>query len=116
MVFGALVLLAGTVCSPAAPQGQDGSQRTQSAKPPAAAKAASSPSAPKPSPTPDPAGRAQPASGECPPSHLLKGATSASGERLYYEPDADEYASITPEICFTAGGDARSNGYIEARR
>ena len=81
-----------------------------------AEKSAASPGTPKPSPTPDPAGRAQPAAGECPQSHLIKGATLPTGERLYYEPDRPTYATVTPEVCFTAGGDARANGYQEARR
>ena len=81
-----------------------------------APKAQSSPSTPKPSPTPDPAGRTEPVAGECPASHQLKGATSPTGEKLYYEPERPTYASVTPEICFTAGGDARANGYQESRR
>jgi hypothetical protein len=108
-VFGVLVLIVGTACGSGAAQGQGGGQRTASTKATSEPRAASSPSAPKPSPTPDPAGRSQPTGGECPPSHLLKGATSPEGQRLYYEPDSDDYASVTPEICFTAGGDARAN-------
>jgi hypothetical protein len=92
--------------------------KQQETKPaaPAAPKAAASPSTPKPSPTADPAGRTDPTSGECPPSHLLKGTTDAAGQRIYYEPDRPEYPTVTPEVCFTAGGDARAAGYQSSRR
>ncbi len=108
---------AGCSAGAPAPAGQSAKSSSQSEKASggtAAPKTASSPSAPKPSPTPDPAGRADPVAGECPPSHLLKG-NSASGTRSYYEPDRPTYASITPEACFTAGGDARAAGYSEGR-
>ena len=80
-----------------------------------AQKTESAPAAPKASPTPDPAGRAEPDAGTCPESHQIKGATSPTGERLYYEPDRPSYPTITPQICFTAGGDARANGYTAGR-
>jgi hypothetical protein len=91
-------------------------QPKQQESKPAAPKVAASPSTPKPSPTADPAGRTDPTSGECPPSHLLKGTTDAAGQRIYYEPDRPEYPTITPEVCFTAGGDARAAGYQSSRR
>ncbi len=109
--------VAGTVgCSAGAPASQPAKSSSQQEKSSSAAapKTASSPSAPKPSPTADPAGRADPVAGECPQSHLLKG-NSASGTRNYYEPDRPSYASIAPDVCFTAGGDARAAGYSEGR-
>ena len=102
-------------CGGAAPSTTGGQDKQPSAKP-AAPKAASSPAAAKPSPTADPAGRTDPVDGECPPSHQLKGSTSANGERLYYEPDRPSYSAVTPEVCFTAGGDARAAGYQSSRR
>ena len=123
-MLGAALLLAivAAGCGGSAPAaskagGQASSGQASSDRP--AQKAAASPGAPstpKPSPTPDPAGRTDPVAGACPDSHQIKGATSASGERLYYEPDRSSYATITPEVCFTAGGDARANGYRESRQ
>lgn len=117
--IGAALLLAAMTagCGGTAPAANKASGQASSERP--AQKAAASPEAPstpKPSPTPDPAGRTEPVDGTCPDSHQLKGATSPTGERLYYEPDRASYPSITPEICFTAGGDARANGYTESRR
>ena len=104
-------------CGGAAPEPKPANENTsESAAEKASPKAVSSPSTPKPSPTPDPAGRTEPVAGECPASHLLKGVTSETGERLYYEPDRSSYPTVTPEICFTAGGDARANGYVESRQ
>ncbi len=60
-------------------------------------------------------GRTSPSGGQCPPSHQIKGVTTA-GQKLFYEPDRPEYAKVTPEICFTAGGDARDAGYVSAKR
>ena len=100
----------GSAQAPARQQGEQASAKTTAPKP------ASSPAQAKPSPTPDPAGRADPDGGECPGSHQLKGATTATGERLYYEPDRPSYATVTPEVCFTAGGDARAAGYQANRR
>ena len=97
-----------------APAAKGASQAT--AARPAEKAASSSPAPPKPSPTPDPAGRSEPVAGACPESHQIKGATASTGERLYYEPDRASYPTVTPEICFTAGGDARANGYQESRR
>lgn len=112
----ALVIVMSAACgSGATPAPKTANKPTASAAGPAE-KADTTPGTPKPSPTPDPAGRTEPVAGECPQSHLLKGATSPTGERLYYEPDRASYATVTPEVCFTAGGDARANGYQEARR
>ena len=103
-------------CGGAAP-----SPASQPAKPAATVAAAgpkptSAPTTPQPSPTPDPAGRAAPDAGICPESHQIKGQTVASGEKIYYEPNRPEYPTITPEVCFTAGGDARANGYRSSRQ
>jgi hypothetical protein len=65
---------------------------------------------------PDPAGRAAPVDGGCPPSHQIEGVTTAEGRRLYYEPDRPPYPTVTPEACFTAGIDARGAGYVDYRR
>lgn len=98
-----------------APAAKSASQSSSPEKPAQKAAASSSPAPPKPSPTPDPAGRTEPVAGACPDSHQIKGATSPTGERLYYEPDRPSYPNITPEVCFTAGGDARANGYQSFR-
>jgi hypothetical protein len=63
----------------------------------------------------DPAGTVKPNGTTCPAGHDIKGATT-NGVKTYYEPDRPEYASITPEICFTAGGDARNAGYKSAKQ
>jgi hypothetical protein len=60
---------------------------------------------------PDPAGRILPVSSTCPPTHRLKGATLPNGDRLYYEPDGRSYAKVAPDVCFTAGGDARAASF-----
>jgi hypothetical protein len=67
-----------------------------------------------PTPTADPAGKVKQNGNICPDSHLLKGAT-VNGVKYYYEPDRVEYPNITPEECFTAGGDARAAGYQERK-
>jgi hypothetical protein len=61
-------------------------------------------------------GRTEPVDGACPPSHKIKGATASKGQKLFYEPDRPEYAKVTPEACFTAGGDARDAGYVSSKR
>jgi hypothetical protein len=62
------------------------------------------------------AGRTDPVGGQCPDSHQIKGATTSKGEKFYYEPGRTDYANVTPEICFTAGGDARDAGYVSSKR
>jgi hypothetical protein len=42
--------------------------------------------------------------------------TSSGGQKLFYEPDRPDYAKVTPDMCFTAGGDARDAGYVSAKR
>ena len=61
-------------------------------------------------------GRTDPVGGQCPPSHRIKGATSSTGQKLSYEPERPEYAKVTPDVCFTAGGDARDAGYVSSKR
>ena len=58
---------------------------------------------------------AQPTGGACPASHQVKGATTG-GVKTYYEPDRPEWAGITPEVCFVAGGYARDAGYKSAKK
>jgi hypothetical protein len=105
-----------------APFGGAGS--TAAAKPAAPAPAAaaspaagSAPaaSAPAPAATADPAGTVKPTGDTCPAGHEIKGATT-NDVKTYYEPDRPEYPSIKPEICFTAGGDARNAGYKSAKQ
>ena len=110
-----IVMSAGCGAGATPPAAKTTNKPTASAAGPAE-KADTTPGTPKPSPTPDPAGRTEPVAGECPQSHLLKGVTSPTGERVYYEPDRPTYSTVTPEVCFTAGGDARANGYQEERR
>ena len=74
------------------------------------------PSGATPSSKPSSGGRTDPVGGQCPPSHAIKGATSAKGEKLFYEPGRPEYARLSPETCFTAGGDARDAGYTSSKR
>ena len=105
-----LLVLASAACSGGAPA-QASKPASQSSSERAAPKAAASPGTPKPSPTPDPAGRTEPVAGQCPETHQIKGATSDTGVKWYYEPDRPSYPTVTPEVCFTAGGDARANGY-----
>jgi hypothetical protein len=62
------------------------------------------------------AGRTSPVGGQCPSSHRIKGATSSTGQKLFYEPERPEYAKVTPDACFTAGGDARDAGYVSSKR
>jgi hypothetical protein len=115
VVVGVILVVVSAGCG-GAPQA---SSREPASRPKAdasAPKAASSPAPPMPSPTPDPAGRTDPVDGACPPSHQIKGATSPAGERLYYEPDRPSYPTVTPEVCFTAGGDARGAGYRSYRQ
>lgn len=74
-------------------------------------------SSPPTTPTVSPAtGRTAPVGGQCPSTHQIKGSTSSKGEKLFYEPDRPEYAKVTPDLCFTAGGDARDAGYVSAKR
>jgi hypothetical protein len=61
------------------------------------------------------AGRTDPVGGQCPSTHRIKGVTSG-GQKLFYEPERPEYAKATPEVCFTAGGDARDAGYVSGKR
>ena len=78
--------------------------------------ASATPSSTSPSSKAEAAGRTDPVRGACPPSHMIKGATTSKGQRLFYEPDRPEYSKATPEVCFTAGGDARDAGYISSKR
>lgn len=105
-----------------APFGGGASGATAAQKPAAGASpAAAAPAAPAASapaaatPTVDPAGTIKPSGNTCPAGHEIKGATTG-GVKTYYEPDRPEYAGITPEVCFTAGGDARNAGYQSAKR
>lgn len=66
-------------------------------------------------PPPDPAGRTKPTGGTCPSTHQIKGAT-LDGVKVYYDIDRPDYPNVTPEECFTAGGDARAAGYIEIKK
>ena len=68
-----------------------------------------------PDPTPAPSGRTTPTGGECPPSHMIKGATT-NGVKSFYEPDWLSYAQVKPEACFTAGPDARGAGYVQGNK
>jgi hypothetical protein len=85
------------------------------ASPAASTGAAPAASAPAPAATVDPAGTTKPTGDTCPAGHEIKGATT-NDVKTYYEPDRPEYPSIKPEICFTAGGDARNAGYKSAKQ
>jgi len=61
-------------------------------------------------------GRADPDGNDCPTGFLLKGTSSPSGERMYYEPDAAGYQRAISTVCFTAGQDARAAGYRSTKR
>jgi hypothetical protein len=107
-----------------APFGGGSSGSTAAAKPAAspapaapapAAGAAPAASAPAPAATADPAGTVKPTGDTCPAGHDIKGATT-NNVKTYYEPERPEYASIKPEVCFTAGGDARNAGYKSAKQ
>jgi hypothetical protein len=84
------------------------------ASPAPAAPAASAPAAPAAS-AGSGAGQTKPVGDACPAGSEIKGATTGD-VKTYYEPDRPEYASIKPEVCFTAGGDARNAGYTSAKR
>jgi hypothetical protein len=93
--------------TPMAAVAQGGAATPTRAATPGTSSAPMAPSAP---------GRTAPVGGQCPATHRIKGATSSKGEKLFYEPDRPEYAKVTPDICFTAGGDARDAGYVSAKR
>lgn len=70
---------------------------------------------PDPTPTPDANAQSAPVGGACPADKQIKGATQ-NGVKYYWEPDRPDYASITPEACFTAGQYARSAGYKNSKQ
>jgi hypothetical protein len=107
------------------PPGSAVSPSSTSAPTPTLTPSSSSAATATPSATPRPSstssgssasGRADPVGGECPATHLIKGATTSTGQKLFYEPDRPEYRSVTPEVCFSAGGDARDAGYVSSKR